>query len=488
MRILNSKWIGVGLLALQLGSSAAWAAPSSATATTAAQRKVAATAQKQLVKRFYDAKNKNPLPASFPIAYQRYVSASEYKDLSGGVMALLKKYPPDKFFFVGLGRDPAPVIAFLQNLGEKEMAVNLPGTSNIQWANGSLQPADIARHIEAAIPEHILKGDRQIVILDVTSSGKTPAVFGPFIDQYLANRGINKPVVKLAFSWQPVMTGGYGHALTDHIDTREWPDFANYFTGKYEGNWAPTTGGFGIAEHQRHSMTPGATPPTITSPNYQAFRNALASRMTQDPVLDEFLVQVMAAAYVRGRMEGPKLLAEWAQAQRSAKAKTLLTARAYPKRMNADLAQVVSKLAQRDDGHDKGPYLSRQAEELNTWLQKATAEYADASKLVPAFSKAPNTVTLAFMGQVQKALDARQIRNRDYRRLMGHALSASTMDAAMVTHLASLYTTSKDFHREVDEKSEYFLTHWKTKQRAGTENMEQNFRIMMATIDPNRAL
>jgi hypothetical protein len=170
------------------------------------------------------------LPASWTITGNQYVSQSEYHDLRNGCMELLRRYPPDKYFFVGLGRDPAPVIAFLQNLGEKNLAVNLPGTSNIGcigW-KGSVNPGDqvVAQHIEAAIPEHILKGERQIVILDVTSTGKTPATFGPYLDTYLQARGNHKPVIRLAFSWsaQKGQTQ-YGHlTVPDPAGHRRAPE------------------------------------------------------------------------------------------------------------------------------------------------------------------------------------------------------------------------------------------------------------------------
>ena len=149
----------------------------------------------------------------------------------------------------------------------------------------------MARHIEAAIPEKILKGERQIVILDVTSSGKTPALFGPYLDKYLQARGNTTPSVKLAFSWNNVKAPNltYAAQLTDWIDTNLWADFRQYFTGKCEGSWNETNGGNGIGEHQRHSMGPNVQPPTKTNPNYKAFRDALLLRMEQDAELDGFL-------------------------------------------------------------------------------------------------------------------------------------------------------------------------------------------------------
>jgi hypothetical protein len=248
------------------------------------------------------------LPESFKIAGQTYASPSEYNDLRNGCMELLRRYPPDQYYFVGLGRDPAPVIAFLQNLGEKDLAVNLPGTSNIAW-QGRVAAEDVARHIEAAIPEKVLAGDRTIVLLDVTSSGKTPAVFGPFFDRYMESRGRTDPSVRLAFSWKDVRRGQWAKELTDWIDTTAWADFRRYYTGKYEGNWQPgregMLAGMGIAEHQKHMMGPGVEPPTVTNPNYAAFRAAVRARMEQDRELDTFLAKLSGVAEAGPAAEPP---------------------------------------------------------------------------------------------------------------------------------------------------------------------------------------
>jgi hypothetical protein len=251
-----------------------------------------------VVKRVFDpAKSGRRLPVHYTIANKQYLTDKEYRDLRDGCMALLKQYHPDKCFFVGMGRDPAPVIAFLQNLGEKDLAVNLPGTSNIGWRN-NVQPADIARHVEAAIPAKILDGSRQLVLVDVTSSGKTPAHFCPHMERYLHDRGNPVPVIPLGMWHQDLrLSNRYVQGKrVEWFNVTQWTDFQNYngCRGKYEGTWNPTSGGHGIAEHQHHKMGPNVQPPTQTNPNYKAFRKALLERMEQDPKLDAFVQELGA--------------------------------------------------------------------------------------------------------------------------------------------------------------------------------------------------
>ena len=60
----------------------------------------------------------------------RFVGARAYRDLSAAARELLRRYPADRHYFIGLGRDPAPIIAFLQNLGGRQLAINFPASSN----------------------------------------------------------------------------------------------------------------------------------------------------------------------------------------------------------------------------------------------------------------------------------------------------------------------------------------------------------------------
>ena len=473
MRSLRNLWLGLGLVVLQLGGgTVALAAPKEKPKPVSQVRNV----PRPVVKRVFNAKDKKKLPTSWRITGDTYVSRSEYRDLASGVMELLRRYPPNKYFFVGLGRDPAPVIAFLQNLGEKNVAVNLPGTSNIQWASAGITDADVARHIEAAIPKNILAGERRIVILDVTSSGKTPAVFGPYLDKYLQKRGNKIKPVRLAFSWTNVKQGHYGKALSDWIDTTKWADFANYYGGKYEGHWTPQSGGAGIAEHQRHSMTPGAIPPTQTSPNYAEFRGAVLARMKQDPVLDRFLVTHVRDALAPSQHRLPAV------------STILAEARAYPATMTTDLARLVRSLPRREQTSERGPYLSPNGKALDTWLQQSLSEMQQVGLLVPSLAKNTNNrVTTAFIEKLEAAARSNKIGNSEYRRLIGRALSATTMDRPMLTYLNKVYRAS-DRLRAALEESAAFLYNYNRQQRPGTENTDQNYRLLIAKVDPKRAL
>src|SRR5689334_23322349 len=63
------------------------------------------------------------------IANNPHVTKAQYEDLSNGVQALLKRYHPDKHYFIGTGRDPAPIIAALEDLGGRALAMNFPASN-----------------------------------------------------------------------------------------------------------------------------------------------------------------------------------------------------------------------------------------------------------------------------------------------------------------------------------------------------------------------
>jgi hypothetical protein len=210
--------------------------------------------------------------------------AGVYHDLSKAVQTLLRELPPDQHYFVGLGRDPAPIIAMLQNIGEKDLAVNLPGSSGKRgtgapWAAGQLPHAKIAEYIEHFVPEAVLKGQRTLVLVDQTRSGTTLTEFGALVDAYLQRIG-SKAAKRVAFSpkAQP--------ASTMRIDTSAFPEVERFLTpshfgGKYEGV---------VSEHPRHIMGPRSHPWEIkVRPEYQQMREALRKRMEHDDALDQLV-------------------------------------------------------------------------------------------------------------------------------------------------------------------------------------------------------
>jgi len=217
----------------------------------------------------------------FAASRSDHMTAEQYGDLSLAVRAILKRYPADKNYFIGTGRDPAPLIAALELLGGRKMAMSFPA-SNIVYNNaGTITPELIGQYFKRLIPnaklrEEILKGDRKLVLLDQTHSGKTPNSLEPFIQQYLDQIGSKAKIVKLAVA----PPGSSVQPGVARISTQRFPDVGGYMYAPYEGV---------VSEFPRHVL--GNDPITALKPRgaYVRFKAAMLERMKRDKALHRFL-------------------------------------------------------------------------------------------------------------------------------------------------------------------------------------------------------
>src|SRR5688572_31364670 len=63
-----------------------------------------------------------PTTAIATIGGKQHLSEVVYNHLKTASKKLLEKYPPDQHVYIGLGRDPAPFVAFLQAIGTEAMS------------------------------------------------------------------------------------------------------------------------------------------------------------------------------------------------------------------------------------------------------------------------------------------------------------------------------------------------------------------------------
>jgi hypothetical protein len=207
------------------------------------------------------------------VGQQRYdhVSLQQYKDLRNASIALMKKYPPDQHVYVGLGRDPAPFIAFLQEIGAE--AHNFPASGQ-----GHAASALLDRHFQQLIPAHVRNGTKKIVLIDQTRSGKTHQSMMPLLKDWLKRTGSSVQVTGVAFN--QAATVSLNVPGLSVIDTRPFPEVFKFFYAPYEGIVSP---------FERH--TPSTQQPSALKwrPQYDSYRKGLGQRIERDPELDKFL-------------------------------------------------------------------------------------------------------------------------------------------------------------------------------------------------------
>lgn len=208
-----------------------------------------------------------------------FVAESHYNDLKGASMELLRRYRPDKHFFLALGRDPAPIVAFLQNLGGPNLAVSFT-------ASGKGWPATQKQweaYFRALVPAHIWRSGRDIVLIDQTNagSGRTISLFQPVMQAYLDSIGSKAKIKMLGFS-----TGTLGGGV-ELLDVNPYPDVTRYLYQPYEGV---------VSEYERHVPGSQQLEDVVPRPEYRQYRSAVMRRMVNDGALREEVARLPGAA------------------------------------------------------------------------------------------------------------------------------------------------------------------------------------------------
>jgi hypothetical protein len=309
-----------------------------------------------------------------------HVDAKQYRDLSRAIQTLLKRYPADRHYFIGTGRDPAPIIAALENIGGRAMAMNFPASNIVQSNN--ITPELLVKYFQRLIPNEgmrrdILSGRRTLVLLDQSSTGKTPDSLAPYFREFFDHIGSKAKMIKLAFA-QP------GDGLIEgvrKISTGPMPDVGTYLYAPYEGI---------VSEYPRHVLGHDRISQLVQRNAYVRFKAAVLERMKRDKGLHRFLMQEGGPAF---RSESPaerqaRIETEAREARELAELKKqkelerreaaarraevmIEKAKALPETMKTTLGKMIESLPERSGGHEKGPYLSESAKQLNTWLGKS---------------------------------------------------------------------------------------------------------------------
>jgi hypothetical protein len=251
-----------------------------------------------IIRRVFDAKKKAPPPrALVTILNENLVTARQYRNLRDASCTLLEKYSPDKHYFIGVGRDATPIIAFLQNLGEKRLAINFPGS---KLATGKDTPEIMAQYCNKLIPREALRSGRKIVFVDCTSSGRGLDYWAPNIKPHLRRAS----VCQVAFAepsterrrmpiWANWQNRRPKAIKSEIIATDKFPDVAKYPWKPYENV---------VCEYPRHS--PGHHAISVLDnprPEYQKFRDAVMRRMETDRKLDKFLRQLPGQVFANAK-------------------------------------------------------------------------------------------------------------------------------------------------------------------------------------------
>jgi hypothetical protein len=236
-----------------------------------------------------------PAPGTGPLMQTQngsHLDANQYQQIRDASIALMTKFPPKEYFYVGVGRSPAPIIAFLENLAVRgdDVAINFPA-SGVRSHDPMQHKDAYYAYFDALLPRSVIKGQRKILLIDragVYSQGPNGRAGGSslvkvrqVLQAYLKDRSSSASVEAMAYAPYPLQS-----ADVHRIDTapfREVEAFGSQLHGALGVAYDE------IARHPENDITQSAIGQLQRNPAYDTYRAKTWERMQADPTLGGFL-------------------------------------------------------------------------------------------------------------------------------------------------------------------------------------------------------
>lgn len=151
---------------------------------------------------------------------------------------LLEKFPPNEYYYIGVGRSPAIVIAILETLNSKiAQSVPLSSPSALDFdafLDDSHFMETLDLHFDQFLPSLEKLSGRKIILLDywITGAGLNFAyrMVTSFYNEKYPGQNLSNFVNTVSFSWRPNIRDVYPFASL-HISTNSplnMPDFKHF--------------------------------------------------------------------------------------------------------------------------------------------------------------------------------------------------------------------------------------------------------------------
>ena len=223
---------------------------------------------------------KAALRTAFRPNKQNPLDEGHYEAIKTTAFALYGTYAPATHFFLGIGRSPADLIAFMRNLDPHGV-----GTMPLSGFQGGERPiaADTKRRLDelfdSFIPSSAIRSKRDIVLVDRWASGGTLLMVRKQLSSYLKARGYTGQV-KIAGIARIPRSGKLPRGVTVFEERRLGA--ALRFQNEVALVKSP------------HEIEMGDELSDLRSnPEYRRFRNQLMRRMRRDQDLDRALRELV---------------------------------------------------------------------------------------------------------------------------------------------------------------------------------------------------
>jgi len=207
----------------------------------------------------------------------------EYRDIRDLALEVLARFPPSRFHYLGIGRSPTPLIAFLEQLRGVR-------ASSIPFALGAGRAPDVSEvdaHLERFLPVETIAGGRSLLAIDLTASGRTLVEFEAALARASARArdgGSDLPYRMLALAEAvPVRDGSGMMAVNWVLATREGKAIDVIPLDRYPAlNHRLKASAYDdVAEFESLRVGSGGEP--IRGEAYDGFGRLLRRRMENDP-------------------------------------------------------------------------------------------------------------------------------------------------------------------------------------------------------------
>ena len=202
------------------------------------------------------------------VAEETHAEATlRYASIKTMVKHLLTEYPPDHHYFVGVGRTPTAMVAFMENLSD-DLATQVPASGLKRGISDDRLQA-YYDHFDRFIPASVLRGNRTIVFIDGSYGGGSALTLRDAFDSYQAERGGTAESRAVVFN---ELAGTTRRANVDIVGVG-----AAYYLQQSEP-FAMLSTEHNIGEHG-HEL---ATLRDKANPEYARFRRGLMQYMHED--------------------------------------------------------------------------------------------------------------------------------------------------------------------------------------------------------------
>jgi hypothetical protein len=222
-----------------------------------------------------------------------HLAQGEYTQIRDASLALLRKFKPGKHYYISLGRSPAPIVAFLENLSP-DMAMTLPA-SGVRQALPVQHKAAYYAYFDKLIPKSVLESGQTLVLFDRAgvysgryAGGNSIAKVRDVLKEYLKERGYKNKIKGVAYTLKIPFQQDLG--LTA-ITTEKFP-FVDSWGSSLHGTEGRKVDD--IAPYPENHIARQPVSKLKANKPYATFRKHLMARMRADSSLDKTLRKHLA--------------------------------------------------------------------------------------------------------------------------------------------------------------------------------------------------